>query len=162
MQEGSEFQEETLMRRWLAAPRETGLALVELVSPGHGLRRADHLYCGESFFQSAPVSAGASLAAKVRATGRWIAWARQAFNLPVGVFGLSMSSFVAQLAISHCSAWTEAARPDAALLMAHSGDLIGVTQGSLSRGVGLPAAQTAAGWAAAGFCALRLGSRASG
>jgi hypothetical protein len=203
VQEGPEFREDTLMRRWLAAPAETGLvgdiayarvswpvdmpvhgvivvgagvgvewdifvrmrrdhdfahaytvhglAVVELVSPGHGLRRADHLYGEESFFQSAPVSAGASLAAQVRETGRWIAWARRAFSLPVGEFGVSMSSFAAQLAISHCNAWPEAARPDAALLMAHSGDLIGVTQGSLSRGLGLPAAQKAAGWTAADF-----------
>lgn len=198
VQAGPEFQEGALMRRWLAAPAETGLvtdtayarvswprdmpvhgvvvvgggvgvewdifvrmrrdhdfataytvhglAVVELVSPGHGLRRADHLYGGESFFQSAPVSAGASLAAQVRETGRWIAWARGAFARPVGVFGVSMSSFAAQLAVSHCGRWSEAARPDAALLMAHSGDLIGVTQGSLSRGLGLPAAQKAAGW----------------
>jgi hypothetical protein len=128
-----------------------GLAVVELISPGHGLRRADHLYGGESFFQSAPVSAAASLAAQVRETARWIAWARGAFALPVGLFGVSMSSFAAQLAISHCGAWPDVARPDAAMLMAHSGDLIGVTQGSLSKGLGLPVAQKAAGWTAADF-----------
>lgn len=128
---------------------EHGLAVVELVSPGHGLRRAVHLYGGESFFQGAPVTAGASLAAQVRETARWIAWAKQAWDRPAGLFGVSMSSFAAQLALTHAGRWPEAARPDAAMLMAHSGNLMDITQGSLSSALGLPKALQAAGWTAA-------------
>lgn len=125
---------------------EHGLAVVELVSPGHGLRRAADLYGGESFFQGAPVTAGASLAAQVRETARWIAWARRAWDRPAGVFGVSMSSFAAQLALSHAARWPEAARPDVAMLMAHSGNLLDITRGGLSRALGLPMALKGAGW----------------
>jgi len=145
VQEGPKFQEETLMRRWLAAPAETGLVGdtaytrfswpvdmpvhgVVVVGAGVGVEwdifvrmRRDHdsahAHTVHRLAVVELVSPGASLAAQVRETGRWIAWARQTFNLPVGVFGVLMSSFAAQLAISNCSAWPEAARPDAALLM---------------------------------------------
>ncbi len=123
-----------------------GIAAIELVSPGHGLRRAVGRYGGESFFEGAPVSVGALLAAQVRESARWIAWARRRFERPVGIFGVSMSSFAAQLALTHAISWPATARPDAGFLLAHSGDLPGVVSGPLARALGIPAAFEAHGW----------------
>ena len=124
-----------------------GLAVVEMVSPGHGLRVAANRYGGEAFFAGAPTSSAAMLAAQCRETARWLAWSRQRWARPVGVFGISMSSFAAQLVLGHSGAWPDAARPDAGFLIAHSGDLLGVVNGRLAKALGIREALASAGWA---------------
>lgn len=135
---------------------DRGLAVVELAAPGHGLRRCEGLYGGENFFRNAPKSAGDTLGAQVRETARWIAWAHGAWGVRTGLFGVSMSSFAAQLAISHAGSWPAPARPDAAMLLAHSGDLLGVTNGTLSTALGLPVALRRAGWTDENLAPWRL------
>lgn len=123
-----------------------GFAVVEIVSPGHGLRRAPDRYGGETFFAGAPTSSSALLVAQVRESARMIAWLRSRWGLPTGVFGLSMSSFVAQLVLTHAVQWPERARPDGGFLLAHSGELIGVVRGRLAGALGIEQALRAAGW----------------
>jgi len=123
-----------------------GLAAIEIVSPGHGLRAGGGRYGGEIFFASAPVSSAALLVAQTREVARFVAWAKRRWDRPTGVFGLSMSSFAAQFALSHAVRWPEAARPDVGLLLAHSDDLMGVVNGRLSKALGIGGALKAAGW----------------
>lgn len=123
-----------------------GLATVEIVSPGHGLRTRLGEYGGERFFAGAPVSSAALLGAQCRETGRMIAWARARWGRAVGVSGVSMSSFAAQLALTHAGRWPADAGPDAGFLLAHSGDLLGVVDGRLSRALGIRQALQGAGW----------------
>lgn len=123
-----------------------GLAVLELVSPGHGLRALEGQYGGEAFFAGAPVSSADLLIAQCREAARFIAWAKDRWKRPTGVFGLSMSSFAAQLILSHAGAWPEQARPDGGFLLAHAGDLKGVVQGKLSRALGVETALAEAGW----------------
>lgn len=123
-----------------------GFAVVEIISPGHGLRRAQDRYGGEIFFAGAPTSSSALLVAQVRETARMIAWLRGRWNVPTGLFGLSMSSFVAQLALTHADQWPERARPDGGFLLAHSGKLIGVVRGRLAGALGIEGALREVGW----------------
>jgi hypothetical protein len=58
-----------------------------------------------------------------------------------------MSSFVAQQVASHCSLWPAEARPDAVLLISHSGRIEDVTfGGELAASFGIDRALHAAGW----------------
>lgn len=123
-----------------------GLAVLELVSPGHGLRLQRGRYGGEAFFAGAPTSAASLLRSQCREAARFIAWAKARWERPAGIFGLSMSSFAAQLVLSHSHAWPEAARPDGGFLLAHAGDLMGVVKGKLSRALGVEPALREAGW----------------
>lgn len=123
-----------------------GLAVIEIVSPGHGMRVAPDRYGGEAFFASAPVTSAAMLAAQCREAARYLAWARTTWERPVGIFGVSMSSFAAQLILSHAGRWPEAARPDGGFLLAHAGDLMGVVRGRLASALGIAAALESAGW----------------
>ena len=123
-----------------------GFAVIEIVSPGHGLRRAPDRYGGEIFFAGAPISSAALLVAQCRETARMVAWLRARWDMPTGLFGLSMSSFVAQLALTHSAQWPDRARPDGGFLMGHSGELIGVVRGRLAGALGIERALREAGW----------------
>jgi hypothetical protein len=58
-----------------------------------------------------------------------------------------MSAFVAQQVATRCHAWPAALRPDALLLVSHSGRIEEVTfSGSLVRALGLTTWLAAAGW----------------
>jgi len=60
-----------------------------------------------------------------------------------------MTSFVAQQAASYCHVWPEEARPDAVLLISHSGRIEEVAfGGALSAALGLDRELSAAGWSA--------------
>jgi len=75
-----------------------------------------------------------------------VGWARQRATR-VAVAGISLGSLVCQLVASRSAAWPAAMRPDAALLIAHSGRLESVTfDGALTTGLGLGDAMARAGW----------------
>lgn len=146
---GVEWDAYVRMRREYDFPigfARAGLAAIELASPGHGLRRAADRYGGEAFFAGAPVTSAAMLLAQVKETARLLAWGRREWGKPTAIFGISMSSFAAQLVLSHSGRWPERARPDGGYLMAHSGDLIGVVRGSLAAALGIESAMADAGW----------------
>lgn len=146
---GVEWDQYVRIRRdfdFPAAFCAAGFAVLEIVSPGHGLRRAADRYGGEIFFAGAPVSSAALLTAQVRETARAITWLRARWQAPTGIFGLSMSSFVAQLVLTHAATWPERAQPDGGFLMGHAGELVGVVRGRLAGVLGIENALLDAGW----------------
>jgi hypothetical protein len=65
----------------------------------------------------------------------------------VALAGISMTSFVAQQVASHCHVWPAEARPDAVMLISHSGRIEDVTfAGELALTLGLDGALAQAGW----------------
>ena len=127
---------------------ERGLRVVELVSPWHGRRRPAGRYGGELFFASAPLGPIDLFVGQALESAVLVRWARDAFGGKVAIGGISMGALAAQLAAGHADRWPRDCRPDAALLIAHSGQLRSVTfEGSLTKALGLPPALHAAGWA---------------
>ncbi|TAJ91358.1 MAG: hypothetical protein EPO41_15905 [Reyranella sp.] len=125
-----------------------GWRVIEPVSPYHGLRAMPGFYGGEPFFATSPMGSMDLIAGQAIESGLLVAWARARFAGKVALAGISMSSFVAQLAASHCHLWPAEARPDAALLISHSGRVEDVTFGGALAGMlGLDRALIEAGWA---------------
>jgi hypothetical protein len=126
---------------------ERGFRVVELVSPWHGRRRPPGRYGGELFFASAPLGPIDLFVGQALETAVLVRWARDAFGGGVAIGGISMGALAAQLAAGYADRWPRDCRPDAALLIAHSGELRSVTfEGSLTQALGLPPALHAAGW----------------
>jgi hypothetical protein len=124
-----------------------GWRVIEPVSPYHGLRAMPGYYGGEPFFAAGPTSSIDLIAGQALESALLIAWSRGRFGGKVALAGVSMTSFVAQQAVSHCHLWPAEARPDAAMLISHSGRIEDVTfGGALSAMLGLDLALAEAGW----------------
>lgn len=124
-----------------------GWRVIEPISPYHGLRAMPGFYGGEPFFALAPTGTLDLIAGQAVETGLLTAWARSRFGGTVSVAGISMTSFVAQQVVSRCSLWPIEARPDAAMLISHSGRLEDVTfSGELASLLGIDRALRDAGW----------------
>lgn len=125
-----------------------GLRVVELVTPWHGRRTEPGWYAGEAFFGRAPLGTIDLFTAEVKELAALIGWARAEFGAPVGLLGFSLGALASQLVATHCAGWPEALRPDAVMLVAHSGRIDNVTYaGRLTAELGLARALAAAGWA---------------
>lgn len=132
-----------------------GWRVIQPISPYHGLRAMPGFYGGEPFFALAPSGALDLIAGQALETGLLTAWSRRRFGGPIGVGGISMSSFVAQQVASHCRVWPAEARPDAVLLISHSGRIEDVTfGGELAASFGIDRALRAAGWSRAALARL--------
>lgn len=130
-----------------------GFRVIELVTPWHGRRAPAGWYGGEPFFGTAPLGPLDLFHAAVLEMAVLVGWAR-GFATPVAVAGISLGSLVCQLAASRSAAWPAAMRPDAALLIAHSGRLERITfEGALTTGLGLGDALQRAGWSRAALYA---------
>jgi hypothetical protein len=123
-----------------------GFRVIELVTPWHGRRAPAGWYSGEPFFGMAPLGALDLFEATVGEMAVLVGWARR-FTTPVAVVGTSFGSLACQLVASRSGCWPAAMRPDAALLIAHSGRLANVAfTGALTTGLGLGDALARAGW----------------
>jgi hypothetical protein len=124
-----------------------GWRVIELVSPYHGLRAMPGYYGGEPFFALAPVSSLDLIAGQAIEAALLTAWSRDRFGGKIALAGISLTSFVAQQVASHCHLWPAAARPDAVMLINHSGRLENVAfGGALAATLGLDRALADAGW----------------
>ena len=124
-----------------------GWRVIEPISPYHGLRAMPGFYGGEPFFALAPTGPLDLIVGQTLETARLTAWARGRFGGAVALAGISMSSFVAQQVASHCGLWPADARPDAVLLISHSGCLEEVIfAGELASVMGIERALGEAGW----------------
>lgn len=124
-----------------------GFRTVELTTPWHGRRCPPGWYGGEKFFATAPMGQLDLFTAQVAETAVVIDWCRRRFAGPVALAGISLGSFVAQLVASHATHWPAAARPDALLLITHSGRMEEVVFDSgLVERIGIPRALQQAGW----------------
>jgi hypothetical protein len=124
-----------------------GWRVIEPVSPYHGLRAMPGYYGGEPFFALAPTRALDLIAGQAAEAALLVAWARGRFGGKVALAGISLTSFVAQQAASHCHLWPAAARPDAVMLINHSARIENVAfGGALAAMLGLDRALADAGW----------------
>jgi hypothetical protein len=124
-----------------------GWRVIEPISPYHGLRAMPGFYGGEPFFALAPTGTLDLISGQAVETALLTAFARLRFGGTVSVAGISMSSFVAQQIASRCDLWPREARPDAVLLISHSGRLEEVTfGGALASLLGVDRALHEAGW----------------
>ena len=124
-----------------------GWRVIEPVSPYHGLRAMPGYYGGEPFFAAGPTSSIDLISGQAVESALLVAWSRARFGGKVALAGISMTSFVAQQVASHCHLWPADARPDAAMLISHSGRIEDVTfDGALSVMLGLDVALADAGW----------------
>ncbi|MCX7366415.1 MAG: hypothetical protein NTV97_32000 [Alphaproteobacteria bacterium] len=124
-----------------------GWRVIEPISPYHGLRAIPGYYGGEPFFALGPTSSIDLILGQASEWALLAAWSRARFGGEVAVAGISMTSFVAQQLASHCHLWPAEARPDAAMLISHSGRIEDVTfGGTLAAMLGLDRALTDAGW----------------
>lgn len=132
-----------------------GLRIVDVVSPYHGLRAWRDRYGGEPFFATAPLGTLDLVLGQTLETAILTAWCRAQFAGPVAVGGISMSSFVAQQVASRCDLWPAEMRPDAVLLVSHTGDMAAATLGSdLVRSLGLDRELSRHGWDSAALARL--------
>lgn len=126
---------------------EQGWRVVEPVSPYHGLRAMPGRYGGEPFFAAAPTSSIDLIAGQAIESALLIAWCRGRYGGKVALAGISMTSFVAQQVASRCHLWPAEARPDAVMLISHSGRIEDVTfGGALAMTLGLDRALARGGW----------------
>lgn len=124
-----------------------GWRVIEPISPYHGLRAMPGFYGGEPFFAAGPVSSIDLIVGQAIESALLVAWCRARFGGPVALAGISMTSFVAQQAASYGDVWPVDARPDAVMLISHSGRVEDVTfGGELAAMLGLDRALTDAGW----------------
>ncbi len=124
-----------------------GWRVIEPISPYHGLRAMPGYYGGEPFFAAGPTSSIDLITGQAIESALLTAWCRASFGSPVALAGISMTSFVAQQVASHCHLWPASARPDAVMLISHSGRIEDVTfGGALAAMLGLDRALTEAGW----------------
>lgn len=124
-----------------------GWRVIEPVSPYHGLRAMPGFYGGEPFFAAAPTSSIDLIAGQALESALLVAWSHVRFGGKVALAGISMTSFVAQQVASHCHLWPVEARPDAVMLISHSGRIEDVTfGGALAAMLGLDLALADAGW----------------
>lgn len=138
----------------VAAPRDPGRRLaamgwrvIEPISPYHGLRAMPGFYGGEPFFALAPTGTLDLIAGQTAETALLTMWVRGRFGGTVSVAGISMTSFMAQQVASRCALWPAATRPDAVMLISHSGRLEEVTfSGALASLLGIDRALSGAGW----------------
>lgn len=124
-----------------------GWRVIEPISPYHGLRAMPGYYGGEPFFAAGPSSSLDLIAGQAIESALLTAWCRARFGGKIALAGISMTSFVAQQVASRCHLWSAEARPDAAMLISHSGQVEDVTfGGALATMLGLDRALTDAGW----------------
>ena len=124
-----------------------GWRVVEPISPYHGLRAMPGRYGGEPFFAAGPTSSIDLIAGQAIESALLVAWCRCRFDGKVALAGISMTSFVAQQVASRCHVWPAQARPDAIMLISHSGRIEDVTfDGELAAALGLDRALAEAGW----------------
>lgn len=127
-----------------------GFRVIEITTPWHGRRCRRGDYGGERFFATAPMGQIDLFTAQAQETGVLIDWCRRHFSGPVVLAGISLGSFVAQLVAAHSVHWPAAARPDALLLITHTGRMEEVVfESGLVEGIGIPAALEKAGWSQA-------------
>lgn len=126
---------------------DAGLTLIQPEGPGHGRRRRVGRYGGEAVFGCGPVGMMDYFFEHVRELGTYVAWARETFDAPVAVGGISLGALSAQLASTAAHAWPERFRPDGVFLVTPSPDLRAVAfQGRLTQALNLIAPLRHAGW----------------
>ena len=124
-----------------------GIRVLRVEGPWHGRRRLPGFYGGEPILGRGVLGLLEAFEAWAREVSAWIAWARRSSNGPVAVGGISLGALTSQLVLTASRDWPPSLRPDAALLLAVSGDLLATAhEGALPSALGLRPELQAAGW----------------
>jgi pimeloyl-ACP methyl ester carboxylesterase len=127
-----------------------GVRVIRAEGPWHGRRRMAGHYGGEPILARGPLGLLELLEAWIAEIAVLVAWAHSSARGPVAIAGVSLGALTGQVALTAATHWPEEMRPDAALLVATSGDLLEVVErGSLAAAIGLPGQLAAAGWTSA-------------
>ncbi len=124
-----------------------GIRVIRPEGPWHGRRCLPGFYGGEPVLGRGPLGLLELFGNWVAETSAWIAWARRTSRGPVAIGGISLGALTSQLVLIAARNWPEAQRPDAALLMAGSGDLLATGyEGALPRALDMRPHLAEAGW----------------
>lgn len=126
---------------------EAGFRVIRPEAPWHGRRVPPGYYGGERIIATVPAGPLDALLGAVREWSVLAHWARQTSAGPLAFAGSSLGALTSQLAASAAHEWPDRLRPDALLLITHSGDLAdAMMYGALSDVFAGVAAAERAGW----------------
>lgn len=128
---------------------DRGYCVIRPEGPWHGRRRLNNHFGGETIFARGILGFVELFEAWVMETALWIRWAREAVSHHVSIAGVSLGALTAQIVASVCHHWPNEMRPDGALLITTTGDLVkGALKGSLASELAIEERLTSAGWSA--------------
>ncbi len=131
----------------VAALARSGVRVIRAEAPWHGRRRLPGYYSGEPVLGRGPMGLLDIFAAWVAETSAWLAWARRSSRGPVAIGGISLGALTSQIVLTAARGWPAAQRPDAALVVAGSGDILATGyDGALPRALGLHRQLADHGW----------------
>lgn len=140
------------VRRGFDALLQAGVRIIRIEAPWHGRRRLPGWYGGEPLLARGLGGLLDFFQAYVIEIGQMVAWARATRGGPVAVAGVSLGALTAQMVGMAAHHWPAEMRPDALFLVSPSRSVVeAVFAGTLTRGLGVPEAITAAGWTPAGI-----------
>jgi hypothetical protein len=126
---------------------ERGFCVIRPEAPWHGRRRLCNFFGGEPVFARGILGFIELFEAWVMETALWIRWGRDAVNSRVALGGVSLGALTAQIVASVCHRWPAEMRPDSALLITTTGELVeGALKGSLALHLDIEKRLLAAGW----------------
>lgn len=139
------------MWRSMASPAasliDQGICLISPEGPWHGRRCPTGEYGGERVLARGPSGFVDLFEAWVAESALWIGWARDRFNAPVALGGVSLGALTAQIALSASAHWPERSRPDAAILITTTRNIAELAfDGSLAAKLTLQDRMASVGW----------------
>lgn len=124
-----------------------GFRVIRPEAPWHGRRNVAGRFGGESIIASFPMGVLDALTGAAQEWSVLARWARDNTAGPVTFAGSSLGALTAQFAADKAKDWPEALRPDALLLLTHTGDLSEVVlSGTLANLWMRPSDVAAKGW----------------
>lgn len=124
-----------------------GLRVIRAEGPWHGRRRLPGWSAGEPALGRNPLGFLDLFQAWVSEVAVMVDWARRTSAGPVAVGGVSLGALTSQLVVSAAKGWPQSMQPDAALLVANTGNMLDVAfRGALSKALGVAARLADAGW----------------
>lgn len=124
-----------------------GFRVIRPEAPWHGRRNVPGRFGGESIIASFPMGLLDALTGAAQEWSVLARWARATSTGPLAFAGSSLGALTAQFAADRASAWPETLRPDALLLLTHTGDLSDVVMHGALANLWMSAADVEAkGW----------------
>ena len=124
-----------------------GFRVIRPEAPFHGRRLVSGNFGGEHIIGAFPTGILDALTGAVQEWSVLAGWARETSRGPLVFAGSSLGALTSQLAADRARAWPEPMRPDALLLITHTGDLTeAVTGGALANLWTSPVEMEKKGW----------------